>query len=83
MTEPFWEPNGGYKEWDGSMLDVIEVLVAYRFEHGRLFSLVERMVISGGERINRWQEILWKSFYDDCRLDRYIHGGRCLDQALY
>ena len=68
-TEPFRESNV-YDDWDGRVLDDIEDLVKDRFEHGRPFSAVERMVVSGSARTNRLQDYVWRCFYS--RLERYI-----------
>ena len=71
-TEPhqLWERE--YKRWGGKLLDSIQELVTYRFEHGRPFSAVERMVISKCEWVNRQQDIAWRWFYNDRHLGEYI-----------
>ena len=70
-TEPF-RGSEEYWDWGGGWLDAIEDLVVYRFENGRPFSSVERMVVSDGETANRQQEFVWRWFYNDRRLDRYV-----------
>jgi hypothetical protein len=50
---------------------VIEDLVKYRFDQGRPFSVVERMVVSENDRANRMQAYMW----------RYSYGIRNLDQC--
>ena len=73
-TEPFRECEE-YQTWGGGWWDAIEDLVVHRFENGRPFSSVERMVVSESERDNRQQELVWKWFYDDRCLDQYIRHG--------
>jgi len=58
--------------WGEYPLDDIGDLVRYRFEQGRPFSSVERMVVSESERINRQQDFLWRCFYCHYRLDQYV-----------
>jgi len=60
------------KGWGRYLLDDIEDLVKCRFEQGRPFSLVERMVVSESEQVNRQQADVWRSFYVDCCLDQYV-----------
>jgi len=69
-TEPFQFDREEYKAW-GGLLDSIEELVTYRFEHGRPFSVVERMVVSESEWVNRQQDFVWRCFYNT-RLDQYV-----------
>jgi hypothetical protein len=71
-TEPFRESGDEYEDWGGYLLDDIEDLVRYRSEQGRPLSLVERMVVSENEWVNRQQDFVWRCFYSDRRLDRYI-----------
>lgn len=75
-TEPFRGSSKGYDICGGKLLDVIEGLVAYRSEHKRPFSAVERMVASENERVNRRQDLVWKYFYNERYLDQYIEMGR-------
>ncbi|KAF9647975.1 hypothetical protein BDM02DRAFT_3116147 [Thelephora ganbajun] len=70
-TDPF-KKSDRYEGWGGSLLNNIEDLVKYRFEQGRPFSSVERMVVSESEWVNRQQDHVWRCFYDDRRLDQYI-----------
>ena len=53
------------------LLDQIEDLVRYRFEHGRPFSAVERMVVGGSEQ-NRRLDYVWRSFYVSRKLGQYV-----------
>jgi len=69
--EPF-EGRDEYDEWGGELLDQIEELVKHRFEQGRPFSVVERLVVGGSERINRQQDYVWRCFYGSRKLDRYV-----------
>ena len=56
----------------GKLLCSIEDLVTYRFKQGRPFSAVERMVVSESEQVNRQQDLVWRYFFNDCCLDKYI-----------
>jgi hypothetical protein len=70
--EPF---NEGYYEgemYGRDILDDIEELVKYRFEIGRPFAAVERMVVCESERSNRQQDYVWRSFYSDRKLGQYV-----------
>ena len=69
--EPFtWGYQG--EMCGGNLLDSIEELVIYRFEIGRPFSVVERMVVSKSERANRLQDYVWRCFYNDRKLGQYV-----------
>jgi len=70
-AEPFKKP-ARYEDRGGYMLDDIEDLVKCRFERGRPFSLVERMVVSESEEVDRQQAYVWRSFYYDRCLDQYV-----------
>jgi hypothetical protein len=70
--EPFKENSDTYEHWGGCLLDEIEDLVKHRFEEGRPFSVVERMVVSESERSNRLQDHVWRCFYGDRNLGRYL-----------
>jgi hypothetical protein len=61
-----------YRLWGSDVLDQIEDLVKYRFEQGRPFSVVERMVVSENERSNRLQDHVWRSFYGSRKLSQYV-----------
>jgi hypothetical protein len=50
----------------------IENLVRYRFEHGRPFSAVERMVDRRNEGAKEWLDYLWGCFYESRKLGRYV-----------
>ena len=71
-TEPLQGIDEEYECWGGDLLNHIEELVAYRSGQGRPFSTVERMVVSESEWVNRQQEFVWRCFYNDRRLDRYL-----------
>ena len=71
-TEPFLESGDEYDTWGGTLLNDIEELVTYRFEQGRPFSTVERMVVSESEWVNRQQEFAWRCFYNDRHLNLYL-----------
>jgi hypothetical protein len=70
--EPFKENSDEYEHWGDSLLDEIEDLVKHRFEEGRPFSVVERMVVSESERSNRLQDHVWRRFYDGRNLGQYV-----------
>ena len=57
---------------DCFMCDTIEDLVKYRFDQGRPFSAVERMVVSENDRDNRYQAYLWRCFYGVRELGQYV-----------
>ena len=61
-TEPPRESGEEYEAWGGSLLDDIEEPVAYGFAHGRPFSSVEGVVVSGSEQVNRQQDFVWRCF---------------------
>ena len=63
---------------DSYMWDHIEDLVKYRFEQGRPFSAVERMVVSESDRENRLQAYVWRCFYVARKLDQYIRPVQTL-----
>ena len=72
--EPF-QSSDEYQDWGGGgLLDDIEELVKYRYEQGRPFSVVERMVVSGSERSNRQQDYVWRCFYGSRKLSRYVQS---------
>ena len=73
-TEPSRESGDEYESWGGSLLDQIEDLVKYRFEQGRPFSAVERMVVSESERPNKLQDHVWRRFYDGRNLGQYVRS---------
>jgi hypothetical protein len=56
----------------------IEDLVKHRFEQGRPFSAVERMVVSEDDRENRLQAYVWRCFYGVRKLDQYIRPVQTL-----
>jgi len=68
--EPFPEDDDSL--WDGELLDSIEDLVQYRFHQGRPLSAVERMVTNKGERANREQDFIWRCFYNDREICKYV-----------
>ena len=74
-----WEEVNPYRwgdyrdEMSGhDLLDKIEELVRHRFEIGRPFSAVERMVVCESERSNRQQGYVWRCFYGDRKLGQYV-----------
>jgi len=54
------------------MWDSIEDLVKYRFDQGRPFSAVERMVVSESDRENRFQSYVWRCSYGYRKLGQYV-----------
>ena len=71
--DPFGDENYAGKALYGhDPLDNIEELVKYRFEIGHPFSVVERIVVGGSERSNRQQDYVWRCFYGDRKLGRYV-----------
>jgi len=69
-------PDDGYMddEWDSEVWDSIEDLAKYRFDHGRPFSTIERLVVSESERENRLQAYVWRCFYGGRKIDQYIRS---------
>ena len=61
-----------YERHGGKLLDQIEELVKYRFEHGRPFSVVERMMVGETGRVRRQQDSVWRCFYGDRGLGQYV-----------
>ena len=74
-TGPFKDSHGLYDRWRGEVLDKVEDLVKYRFDHGRPFSVVERMVVDETERMRRQQDYVWRCFYGDRGLSQYVRPG--------
>jgi len=70
--EPFKDRADVYERCEGRLLDQIEELVKYRFEHGRPFSVVERTVVGEAGRVDRLQDYVWRCFYGDRGLDQYV-----------
>ena len=71
LDDPEQTEESGVDEAD-SLQDQIEDLVQYRFEYGRPFSAVERMVDGGSERANRQLVYLWRCFYGSHKLGQYV-----------
>jgi len=71
-TEPFKDRGDVYTRHGGELLDRIEELVKYRFEHGRPFSMVERMTVGETGRVSRLQDYVWRCFYGDRGLGQYV-----------
>jgi len=67
-------PDDGYMDddWDSDLWDSIEDLVKYRFDNGRPFSAIERLVVSESERENRLQAYVWRCFYGSRKIDQYV-----------
>jgi len=64
-----------HDDFDCAMWDTIEDLVKYRFNQGRPFSAVERLVVSEKgekERENRLQAYVWRCFYGIRKLGQYV-----------
>ena len=61
--------------WDYELLDTIGDLVQYRFYQGRSLSTVERMVTSECGRTDREQDFVWRCFYGDRELSKYVQSG--------
>ena len=61
-----------YDDMDSEVWDNIEDLVKYRFDQGRPFSTVERLVVSESERENRMQDYVWRCFYGSRKLSQYV-----------
>ena len=61
-------------EWDvdDEVWDNIEDLVKYRFDQGRPFSTVGRLVVSGSDRDNRMQDYAWRCFYGCRKVGQYV-----------
>jgi len=70
--EPCPDRDCIHDELDCEVWDTIEDLVKYRFDQGRPFSAVERLVVSESERENRLQAYVWRCFYGGRKLDQYV-----------
>ena len=57
---------------DNELFDTVEDLVRDRFLQGRPLSVVERMVTSGSERVNREQDFVWRCLYDGRELGKFM-----------
>jgi len=73
-VDPFREEGFEDEMYGHELLDGIEELVKYRFEDGRPFFAVERMVVSESEWSNRQQGYVWRFFYNDRKLGQYVHS---------
>lgn len=69
-------PDDGYmhEDWDIDLWENIEDLAKYRFENGRPFSTVERLVVSESERDNRMQAYVWRCFYGSRKIGQYVQA---------
>ncbi|KAF9644890.1 hypothetical protein BDM02DRAFT_829537 [Thelephora ganbajun] len=69
-------PDDGFmhEDWDDEIWDSIEDLVKYRFDRGRPFSTIERLVVSESERENRLQAYVWRCFYGSRKLGQYVRS---------
>ena len=70
--EPFGEWGYGDEMYGRDLLHSVEELVKDRFENGRPFSAVERLVVCESERSNRQQDYVWRCFYNDRKLGQYV-----------
>ena len=61
-----------HEAWCRALPENIQELVTHRFEQGRPFSAIERMVVSESERVNQQQDFVWRMFYNDYFLDEYV-----------
>jgi len=71
--EPF--PGAGDLREGRDLLDNIEELVQERFFQGRPLSVVERMVTSDSERVNREQDFVWRCLYNGRKLGKFVQPG--------
>jgi len=67
-----WNCTHDDLDCDLLMMETIEDLVRYRFDQGRPFSAVERLVVSESERENRLQAYVWRCFYGTRKLGQYV-----------
>jgi hypothetical protein len=69
-------PDDGclHEDWDGELWENIEDLVRYRFDQGRPFSAVERLIVSESERENRLQAYVWRFFYGSRKIGQYVRS---------
>ena len=69
-------PNDGcmHEDWDIELWENIEELVKYRFDQGRPFSTVERLVVSESERENRMQAYVWRCFHGSRKIGQYVRS---------
>jgi len=63
-----------HDDWDWDVLDSVEDLAKYRFDQGRPFSTVERLVVSESERDNRLQAYVWRCFYGSRNISQYVRS---------
>ena len=71
--EPFPEDDDSPE--GGELLDSIEELVEEWFLQGRPLSVVERMVTSDSERVNRELDFVWRCLYDGRKLGKFVQPG--------
>ena len=65
-----WSDLGPYLV--DQILNKIADLVECRFGEGRALSVVERMVVSEDEGVNRLQDRVWRKFCDDQKIGEYL-----------
>jgi len=70
--EPFGVGSYGDEIYGRDVLDNIEEVAKCRFENGRPFSAVERLVVCESERSNRQQDYVWRCFYNGRKLGQYV-----------
>ena len=72
--EPCPDDGHAYDDWDSEVWDCIEDLVKYRFDQGRPFSTIERLVVSESEREDRQQTYVWRCFYGSRQINQYVRS---------
>jgi len=62
--------------WDSisEAFDNVKDLVKYRFDQGRPFSTIERLVVSESELENRMQAYVWRCFYGSQKIGQYFRS---------
>ena len=75
-VEPCFDRDCRHDNSDCGVYDSIEDLVKYRFDQGRPFSAVERLVVSESEKENRLQAYVWRSFYGTRKIGQYVRPVR-------
>ena len=73
-SEPCFEDELSEDEWDCEVWDNVEDLVKYRFDQGRPFAAIERLMVSESERENRMQAYVWRCFYGGRKIDQYVRS---------
>ena len=73
-TEPCSDDGFMEDDWDCEVWDNIEELVKYRFDQGRPFSAIERLMVSESETDNRMQAYVWRYFYGVRKIGQYVRS---------